>query len=85
MSKTYQRIVLASRPQGAVTPDNFRLETVDIPELQDGQVLVRNHFLSLDPYMRGRMNDSKSYAQPQPLDEVMICGTVGVVESSKNT
>lgn len=84
MSKTYQRIVLASRPQGAVTPDNFRLETVDIPELQDGQVLVRNHFMSLDPYMRGRMNDSKSYAQPQPLDEVMIGGTVGVVEASKN-
>ncbi|KHK58222.1 2-alkenal reductase [Ralstonia sp. A12] len=84
MSKTYQRIVLASRPQGAVTPDNFRLETADIPELQDGQVLVRNHFLSLDPYMRGRMNDSKSYAQPQPLDEVMIGGTVGVVEASKN-
>jgi len=84
MSKTYQRIVLASRPQGAVTPDNFRLETVDLPELQDGQVLVRNHFLSLDPYMRGRMNDSKSYAEPQPLDEVMIGGTVGVVEASKN-
>ncbi len=84
MSKTYQRIVLASRPQGAVTPDNFRLETAEIPELQDGQVLVRNHFLSLDPYMRGRMNDSKSYAQPQPLDEVMIGGTVGVVEASKN-
>ncbi|WP_439891068.1 NADP-dependent oxidoreductase [Ralstonia sp. 25C] len=84
MSKTYQRIVLASRPQGAVTPDNFRLETADIPELQDGQVLVRNHFLSLDPYMRGRMNDSKSYAEPQPLNEVMIGGTVGVVEASKN-
>ncbi len=84
MSKTYQRIVLASRPQGAVTPDNFRLETAEIPELQDGQVLVRNHFLSLDPYMRGRMNDSKSYAEPQPLDEVMIGGTVGVVEASKN-
>ncbi|MBA9845093.1 MAG: NADP-dependent oxidoreductase [Ralstonia sp.] len=84
MSKTYQRIVLASRPQGAVTPDNFRLETVELPELQDGQVLVRNHFLSLDPYMRGRMNDSKSYAQPQPLDEVMIGGTVGVVEASRN-
>lgn len=84
MSKTYQRIVLASRPQGAVTPDNFRLETVDLPELQDGQVLVRNHFLSLDPYMRGRMNESKSYAQPQPLDEVMIGGTVGVVEASRN-
>lgn len=67
-----------------MTPENFRLETVDLPELQDGQVLVRNHFLSLDPYMRGRMNDSKSYAQPQPLDEVMIGGTVGEVEASRN-
>jgi NADPH-dependent curcumin reductase CurA len=84
MSKTYQRIVLASRPQGPVTPENFRLETAEIPELQDGQVLVRNHFLSLDPYMRGRMNESKSYAEPQPLNEVMIGGTVGVVEASKN-
>ncbi|MHA6910564.1 NADP-dependent oxidoreductase [Ralstonia pseudosolanacearum] len=84
MSNTYQRIVLASRPEGAVTPDNFRLETAQIPELQDGQVLVRNHFLSLDPYMRGRMNDSKSYAEPQPLGEVMIGGTVGVVEASRN-
>ncbi len=84
MSNSYQRIVLASRPEGPVTPDNFRLETAPIPELKDGQVLVRNHFLSLDPYMRGRMNDSKSYAEPQPLDEVMIGGTVGVVEASKN-
>ncbi|AXV76970.1 MULTISPECIES: NADP-dependent oxidoreductase [Ralstonia solanacearum species complex] len=84
MSNTYQRIVLASRPEGAVTPDNFRLETAQIPELKDGQVLVRNHFLSLDPYMRGRMNDSKSYAEPQPLNEVMIGGTVGVVEASRN-
>lgn len=84
MSQTYQRIVLASRPTGAVTPDNFRLETVPVPELADGQVLVRNHYLSLDPYMRGRMNESKSYAVPQPLGEVMIGGTVGEVVTSKN-
>ncbi|AOY90627.1 NADP-dependent oxidoreductase [Cupriavidus sp. USMAA2-4] len=84
MSQTYQRIVLASRPTGAVTPDNFRLETVPVPELADGQVLVRNHYLSLDPYMRGRMNESKSYAVPQPLGEVMIGGTVGEVVASKN-
>ena len=50
----------------------------------DGQVLVRHHFLSLDPYMRGRMNDAKSYAQPQPLDEVMQGGTVGEVVASKH-
>jgi NADPH-dependent curcumin reductase CurA len=84
MSKqTYKRIVLASRPEAAVTPDNFRLEELPVPELADGQVLVRNHFLSLDPYMRGRMSDSKSYADPQPL-EVMIGGTVGEVIASKN-
>jgi len=84
MADTYQRIVLASRPEGPVTPDNFRLETVPVPELADGQVLVRNHYLSLDPYMRGRMNDSKSYAAPQPLNEVMIGGTVGEVVASRN-
>lgn len=82
--KTYQRIVLASRPTDAVTPDNFRLETVPVPTLADGQVLVRNHFLSLDPYMRGRMSESKSYANPQPLGEVMIGGTVGEVVESRN-
>ncbi|ODV41690.1 2-alkenal reductase [Cupriavidus sp. UYMMa02A] len=85
MSDTFKRIVLASRPEGAVTPANFRLEEVPVPELADGQVLVRNHYLSLDPYMRGRMNDSKSYAAPQPLNEVMIGGTVGEVVASKNS
>ena len=71
-------------PQGEPTPDNFRLVEAPVPELQDGQVLVRNHFLSLDPYMRGRMNDGKSYAQPQPLDAVMIGGTVGEVVASQD-
>lgn len=84
MSNTYQRIVLASRPSGHVSTDNFRLETVPVPELAEGQVLVRNHYLSLDPYMRGRMNEGKSYAQPQPLNEVMIGGTVGEVVASRN-
>ncbi|MGL4576045.1 MAG: NADP-dependent oxidoreductase, partial [Burkholderiaceae bacterium] len=63
---------------------NFRLETVAVPTVKDGHVLVRNHYLSLDPYMRGRMNETKSYAQPQPLNEVMIGGTVGEVVESKN-
>ena len=78
------RIVLASRPTGWVSEDNFRLERAPVPRPREGEVLVKNLWLSLDPYMRGRMNDSKSYAQPQPLDEVMIGGTVGVVEASKN-
>jgi len=79
-----RRIVLASRPQAEARLDNFRLETVPLPALQDGQVLVRHHFLSLDPYMRGRMNDSKNYAAPQPLDAVMIGGTVGEVADSRH-
>jgi len=80
----YQRIVLASRPQGNVVPANFRLETLTTPEIKDGEVLIRNHFLSLDPYMRGRMEDAKSYAAPQAIDETMIGGTVGEVIASKN-
>ena len=79
-----QQIVLASRPQGEPTADHFRLQSVPVPELQDGQVLVKHHYLSLDPYMRGRMNEGKSYAQPQPLNEVMIGGTVGEVVASRN-
>ena len=79
-----QQIHLVSRPTGEAAADNFKLLEVPVPELADGQVLVRHHFLSLDPYMRGRMNESKSYAQPQPLDSVMIGGTVGVVEQSRN-
>jgi NADPH-dependent curcumin reductase CurA len=82
---TYRRMVLASRPQGEVTAENFRLETAQVQPLKDGEALVRNHFLSLDPYMRGRMDDVKSYAPPQPLGEVMIGGTVGEVIESRSS
>jgi NADPH-dependent curcumin reductase len=75
---------LVSRPSGEPTPANFKLVEAPVPDLQDGQVLVRNHFMSLDPYMRGRMNDGKSYAQPQPLNAVMQGGTVGEVVASKS-
>jgi NADPH-dependent curcumin reductase len=79
---TYKHFVLASRPGGEVSPDNFRLETVTAPPLKEGEVLVRNHWLSLDPYMRMRMEDVKSYAEPQAIGECMIGGTAGeVVES----
>jgi NADPH-dependent curcumin reductase CurA len=84
MTTTNRQILLASRPEGEPTVANFRLAETPVPALQDGQVLVRNHFLSLDPYMRGRMNEGKSYAQPQPLNEVMIGGTVGEVVESRN-
>jgi NADPH-dependent curcumin reductase len=75
---------LVSRPTGEPGASNFKLVETPVPELQDGQVLVRNHFMSLDPYMRGRMNDAKSYAQPQPLNAVMQGGTVGEVVASRS-
>ena len=75
---------LVSRPSGEPSAANFKLVEAAVPEPQDGQVLVRNHYMSLDPYMRGRMNDGKSYAQPQPLNAVMQGGTVGEVVASKN-
>src|SRR5271168_4904003 len=84
MADGYRRIVLASRPQGWVCEDNFRLETVPMPALAEGEVLVRNRFLSLDPYMRGRMNDVKSYAAPQKIGETMGGATVGEVIESRN-
>ena len=84
MPETYRRVVLAARPDGAVAPEHFRLEDVPIPAPSEGQVLVRNHFLSLDPYMRGRMNESKSYAVPQPIGDTMIGATVGEVVESHN-
>ncbi len=79
-----RRIVLASRPTAEASHDNFRLETIDLPPLTDGQLLVRNQWLSLDPYMRGRMSDAKSYAKPQALDETMVGGTAGEVIESRH-
>lgn len=80
-----QRIVLASRPQGKPTPENFRLEREALPDLKGGQVQLRTLFLSLDPYMRGRMSDAPSYADPVQIDAVMEGGAVSVVEQSLNS
>ncbi|MET4575569.1 NADP-dependent oxidoreductase [Ottowia thiooxydans] len=79
-----RQILLDNRPDGEATTSNFKLVASETPALQDGQVLVRHHYLSLDPYMRGRMSDSKSYSAPQPLGEVMIGGTVGEVVESRH-
>ena len=79
-----QQIHLDNRPTGEATASNFKLVSSDTPALQIGQVLVRHHYLSLDPYMRGRMNDGKNYAQPQPLGQTMIGGTVGEVVESQH-
>ena len=79
-----QRIVLASYPEGWVTEANFRLETAPVPKPGDGEVLVKNHWLSLDPYMRGRMSQQKSYAKGLEIGEVMTGETAGEVVESKH-
>jgi NADPH-dependent curcumin reductase len=84
MSEINRQIVLAARPELEVEPEHFKLVETPLAPLQEGQVRVRNHFLSLDPYMRGRMSEAKSYASPQPLNEVMLGGTVGQVVESKH-
>jgi NADPH-dependent curcumin reductase CurA len=81
---TSKQWLLTSRPAGEATAANFTLTETPVPEVADGQVLIRHHYLSVDPYMRGRMNDAKSYAPPQPLNAVMIGGTVGEVIDSKS-
>ncbi len=79
-----QKIVLASRPTAWVEEGNFRLEQADIPEPGPNQVLVRNRWLSLDPYMRWRMSDAKSYAKPVEIGEVMVGGGAGEVVKSNH-
>lgn len=79
-----RRIVLAARPQGALTPRDFRLEEGPVPSPEDGQVLVRTLYLSIDPYMRGRMSDALSYAPPLEIGETMVGGTVGRVVASRD-
>ncbi|EKV29222.1 Putative oxidoreductase YncB [Caenispirillum salinarum AK4] len=82
MTVKNRRIVLASRPQGAPTHENFRLEEVDVPSPGPGEMLLRTLWLSLDPYMRGRMSDAPSYTPPVEVDAVMCGGTVCRVEES---
>ena len=78
-SERNQQVLLDSRPTGWVTPENFRLVEGELPVPDEGQVLVRNRWLSLDPYMRGRISDAKSYAQGVAPGDVMVGGTVGEV------
>lgn len=79
-----RKITLARRPDGAPQQTDFRMETEALPGPADGQVLLRTIYLSLDPYMRGRMNDGKSYAEPLEIGETMCGGTVCEIMASKN-
>ena len=79
-----KRVVLASRPSGWVTEENFRLESAPVPKPAEGEVLVKNLWLSLDPYMRGRISDAKSYVKGVDIGEVMVGQTVGEVIESRH-
>jgi NADPH-dependent curcumin reductase CurA len=79
-----KRIVLASYPEGWVTEANFRLETAPLPKPAEGEVLVKNLWLSLDPYMRGRMSQQKSYVKGVEPGDVMTGETAGEVVESKD-
>ncbi|MBZ5524061.1 MAG: NADP-dependent oxidoreductase [Acidobacteriia bacterium] len=84
MPETNTQIVLASRPQGWVNENNFRIERTPLPVATDGQVLLKNLYLSLDPYMRGRMNEGASYAASVQIGEVMVGETISEVVESRN-
>ena len=79
------RIVLAARPDGRPTTSDFRLEHSPVPEPADGEVLLENLYLSLDPYMRWRMSAAKSYAEPVGIGEVMVGGTVARIKQSRHS
>ena len=83
-SSTNKRVLLASRPVGKPTVENFKIEDAPIPSIGDGQILLKTKYLSLDPYMRGRMNAGESYADPVELGQVMVGGTVSEVIESQN-
>ena len=84
MSQNNRRVLLKSRPEGPVTPDNFELDERDVPAPDHGQLLIRNLYMSVDPYMRGRMNDVESYIPPFQVGEPLEAGVVGRVVKSRH-
>ena len=80
--KTNRQLVLAERPKGEPTKDTLNLVVGDIPAASANQMLLRTEYLSLDPYMRGRMSDAPSYADPVKINDVMIGGTVAQLVTS---
>ena len=84
MTTLNRQIVLAARPEGLPKPSDFRLIETPVPELTKGQFLVKTNYLSVDPYMRGRISEAKSYAEPVRIGQVMVGGTVGTVVESRH-
>src|SRR5260221_12314978 len=85
MNKKNVQVLLARRPKDAVRESDFHIVETAVPGIRDGQFLVRAHYLSLDPYMRGRMNDAKSYAKPVGIGEVMGGETAGEDNASRHS
>ena len=81
---TTEQIVLASRPKGMPTTENFRSEKVELNELKEGEILLKGLYYSVDPYMRGRMNDAKSYAPPFEINKPIVGSVIGKVVKSKS-
>ena len=77
MTRTSRHVNLASRPNGAPVPENFEVAESLVRELQEGEVMIANRFMSVDPYMRGRMNDVKSYVAPFQIGQPLEGGAVG--------
>ena len=84
MTRINQRWLLNKRPEGMPEDDCWKWEEVDVPELKDGEILIKSLYLSIDPYMRGRMNDAVSYTAPLQIGDVMVGESVGVVVKSKS-
>lgn len=84
MTESNRQVLLASRPEGKPTESNFRIKDGPLPSPGEGQVLVRNQWLSIDPYMRGRMMDIRTYAEPVALGDVMVGDTAGIVVESRH-
>jgi NADPH:quinone reductase len=83
MTAKNRQIVLAARPEGLPKPSDFRLVETPLPPAAEGQFLVKTNYLSVDPYMRGRISEAKSYAEPVQIDQVMVGGTVGTIVESR--
>ena len=79
-----KQIVLAARPTGTPTVANFRIQTIAIPGIEKGEVLLKPNYFSVDPYMRGRMNDAKSYAEPFQIDKPINGGATATIVESKS-
>ena len=84
MANMNRQIVLAARPEGMPKPSDFRLVETPVPKPTQGQFLVKTNYLSVDPYMRGRISEAKSYAEPVQIGQVMVGGTVGTVVESQH-